>query len=150
MVSAGTDALRSISCPGVLVAPMRDWTETTTPMVIGSGRGCTLPVQVIMVSQFQLITDLNIYGTYWGVILPTAASAFGVFLARQFILGIPREVIEAALAHQLKDKAEAAYARGDLFTKRRKLMEEWAAFLARPAAPVVELQAAISSRAEVQ
>lgn len=55
-----------------------------------------LPVQVIMVSQFQLITDLNIYGTYWGVILPTAASAFGVFLARQFILGIPREVIEAA------------------------------------------------------
>lgn len=55
-----------------------------------------LPVQVIMVSQFQLITDLNICGTYWGVILPTAASAFGVFLARQFILGIPREVIEAA------------------------------------------------------
>ena len=31
----------------------------------------------------------------------------------------PREVIEHALAHQLKDKAEAAYARGDLFVKRR-------------------------------
>ena len=42
----------------------------------------------------------------------------------------PREVIEAALAHQLKDKAEAAYARGDLFDKRRKLMEAWAAFVA--------------------
>ncbi|MAI44400.1 MAG: DUF4102 domain-containing protein [Hyphomicrobiaceae bacterium TMED74] len=41
-----------------------------------------------------------------------------------------REVIEAALAHQLKDKAEAAYARGDLFAKRRKLMEAWAAFVA--------------------
>ena len=41
----------------------------------------------------------------------------------------PREVIEAALAHRLKDKAEAAYARGDLFAKRRKLMEDWAAFL---------------------
>ena len=39
----------------------------------------------------------------------------------------PREVIEAALAHRLKDKAEAAYARGDLFTKRRSLMNEWAA-----------------------
>jgi integrase len=54
----------------------------------------------------------------------------------------PREVIEAALAHRLKDKAEAAYARGDLLTKRRKLMEEWAAYLARhePAA-VVELVA---------
>ena len=41
----------------------------------------------------------------------------------------PREVIEAALAHRLKDKAEAAYARGDLFVKRRELMEDWAAFL---------------------
>ena len=41
----------------------------------------------------------------------------------------PREVIEAALAHRLKDKAEAAYARGDLFEKRRKLMEDWASSL---------------------
>lgn len=40
----------------------------------------------------------------------------------------PREVIEAALAHRLKDKAEAAYARGDLFTKRRALMDAWQAF----------------------
>lgn len=42
----------------------------------------------------------------------------------------PREVIEHALAHQLKDKAEAAYARGDLLTKRRKLMEDWAKYTA--------------------
>lgn len=40
----------------------------------------------------------------------------------------PREVIEHALAHQLKDKAEAAYARGSLFEKRRRLMDEWARF----------------------
>jgi integrase len=38
----------------------------------------------------------------------------------------PREVIEAALAHGIKDKAEAAYARSDLFDKRRLLMEAWA------------------------
>lgn len=38
----------------------------------------------------------------------------------------PREVIEAALAHGIKDKAEAAYARSDLFDKRRLLMESWA------------------------
>lgn len=42
----------------------------------------------------------------------------------------PREVIEAALAHRLKDKAEAAYARGDLFEKRRGLMARWADFAA--------------------
>ena len=38
----------------------------------------------------------------------------------------PREVIEHAIAHQLRDKAEAAYARGDLFKKRRRLMDAWA------------------------
>lgn len=37
----------------------------------------------------------------------------------------PREVIEHALAHQLKDKSEAAYARGSLFEKRRALMQDW-------------------------
>ncbi|PPH92032.1 carbohydrate ABC transporter permease [Rathayibacter sp. AY1D5] len=56
----------------------------------------TLPVQVIMVALFRLVTDLGLYGSYWAVILPTAASAFGLFLARQFILAIPRDLIEAA------------------------------------------------------
>lgn len=54
-----------------------------------------ITVQVIMVSLFRLVTALGIYGSYWAVILPTAASAFGVFLARQFILAIPRDLIEA-------------------------------------------------------
>lgn len=40
--------------------------------------------------------------------------------------GFPREVIEAALAHGIKDRAEAAYARSDLFDKRRDLMVAWA------------------------
>ena len=48
--------------------------------------------------------------------------------------GHAREVIEAALAHRLQDKAEAAYARGDMFRKRRGLMQDWAAYLAGPAA----------------
>lgn len=56
----------------------------------------TLPVQVIMVALFRLITGMGLYGTYWAVILPTAASAFGLFLARQFMVGIPRDLIEAA------------------------------------------------------
>lgn len=42
--------------------------------------------------------------------------------------GFPREVIEAALAHGIKDKAEAAYARSDLLDKRRRLMEAWASY----------------------
>lgn len=47
----------------------------------------------------------------------------------------PREVIEHALAHQLKDKAEAAYARGTLFDKRRRLMADWDAFCGAAIAP---------------
>lgn len=46
----------------------------------------------------------------------------------------PREVIEHALAHQLKDKAEAAYQRGDLLLKRRSLMNDWASFCSGPIA----------------
>jgi integrase len=42
----------------------------------------------------------------------------------------PNEVCEAALAHVIENKAEAAYRRGDLFEKRRKLMEAWAAYCA--------------------
>jgi len=41
----------------------------------------------------------------------------------------PREVIEAALAHVVKNKVEAAYARSDLFERRRQLMKEWAEYL---------------------
>ena len=42
----------------------------------------------------------------------------------------PREVAEAALAHALKDKTEAAYQRADLLERRRKLMEMWAGYCA--------------------
>lgn len=41
----------------------------------------------------------------------------------------PRDVSEAALAHVVKDKAEAAYARSDFMEKRRSLMERWANYL---------------------
>jgi integrase len=44
------------------------------------------------------------------------------------------EVCEAALAHVIENKAEAAYRRGDLFDKRRKLMEAWAVYCAAPKA----------------
>ena len=42
----------------------------------------------------------------------------------------PREVVEAALAHVVQNKVEAAYRRTDLFDRRRRLMDDWAAYLA--------------------
>jgi integrase len=46
----------------------------------------------------------------------------------------PREVAEAALAHTIGNKVEAAYRRTDLLAKRRRMMTEWAKFLNTPAA----------------
>ena len=42
----------------------------------------------------------------------------------------PREVVEAALAHRVRNQVEAAYRRTDLFERRRRVMEDWAAYLA--------------------
>lgn len=50
-----------------------------------------------------------------------------------------REVVEMALAHAIKDKAEAAYARSDLLEKRRPLMDAWAEQCARVPAEAVPL-----------
>ena len=44
----------------------------------------------------------------------------------------PREVVEAALAHAVGNQTEAAYARSDLFERRRRLMGDWAAYLDGP------------------
>jgi hypothetical protein len=41
----------------------------------------------------------------------------------------PRDVAEMALAHAIQNKVEAAYRRGDLFEKRRLMMEAWSSYL---------------------
>jgi integrase len=46
----------------------------------------------------------------------------------------PREVCEAALAHVVGDKVEAAYRRSDLLDRRRQLMAEWANYISSPSA----------------
>ena len=45
------------------------------------------------------------------------------------VSSFPREVAEMALAHVLENKVEAAYRRGDLFAKRRSMMQAWADYL---------------------
>ena len=41
----------------------------------------------------------------------------------------PRKVVEAALAHVVQDKVEAAYRRTDLYERRRRLMDQWARYI---------------------
>jgi ABC-type glycerol-3-phosphate transport system permease component len=55
-----------------------------------------IPTQAILVPQFRLVNALGLVGTFWAVIIPGAAATFGIFLARQFMIAIPTELIEAA------------------------------------------------------
>ncbi|MEE2659911.1 MAG: carbohydrate ABC transporter permease [Candidatus Latescibacterota bacterium] len=55
-----------------------------------------LPWLVMMVPNYQLMIKLGIVDTYWGLIIPASFSAFGTFLLRQFMLGIPTSLDEAA------------------------------------------------------
>jgi integrase len=54
---------------------------------------------------------------------------------------VPRAVCEAALAHTLRDKTEAAYHRTDLFDRRRELMNTWTKFATAKPADVVSIRA---------
>ncbi len=55
-----------------------------------------IPIQVILVPEFLIVSKLGLLNSYWGVILPRCAEAFGIFMVRQFMVAIPDELIEAA------------------------------------------------------
>jgi multiple sugar transport system permease protein len=55
-----------------------------------------IPWQAIMIPQFMIINRLGLYQTHWAIILLQIFSPFGVFLLRQFMLGIPMELSQAA------------------------------------------------------
>lgn len=55
-----------------------------------------IPITVIMVPVYLVVTNLGMVNSLWAVILPGAATPTGVFLLRQYMLTIPKELIEAA------------------------------------------------------
>jgi ABC-type glycerol-3-phosphate transport system permease component len=55
-----------------------------------------IPFQVTMIPVYITLARLGLVNTYWGVILPGTASAFGIFLIRQFMQTIPDELLDAA------------------------------------------------------
>ena len=70
----------------------------------------------------QLIKELGIAAVPYGF-----RSSFRDWAAER--TSMPREVVEAALAHTVQNPTEAAYARCDLFECRRRLMDDWAGYL---------------------
>jgi multiple sugar transport system permease protein/alpha-1,4-digalacturonate transport system permease protein len=55
-----------------------------------------IPAEVVLIPQFDLIASIGWVNSFWAVIIPRAAEAFGVFLTRQFMLSLPDELLEAA------------------------------------------------------
>jgi len=56
----------------------------------------TLPFEVVLIPLYTMMVRLGWLNTYWVLIVPFAASAFGIFLARQYALALPTELMEAA------------------------------------------------------
>lgn len=58
--------------------------------------GLMLPVQVVMLPLFLIFKEMGLINTYWGVIIPSMASIFAIFLIRQYTLAIPDDLLDAA------------------------------------------------------
>jgi ABC-type glycerol-3-phosphate transport system permease component len=56
-----------------------------------------IPRQVTVIPNYIVITDLKLLNTYWALILPNAATAFGTFLIRQAFLSVPDDLVDAAV-----------------------------------------------------
>ena len=54
-----------------------------------------IPFQMIMIPLYLILVQLRLIDTLWGLIIPAMVDAFGIFMMRQFIEGIPRELIDA-------------------------------------------------------
>jgi integrase len=111
------------------LAPLRDAAGHLFP---GQGQGA--------LSNMAMLALLRRMGQA-GVTVHGFRSTFRDWAAER--TNYPNEVVEMALAHVVGDKTEAAYRRGDLFDKRRRLMDAWAEYCERgePTAEVVPLRA---------
>jgi multiple sugar transport system permease protein len=58
--------------------------------------GLVVPVQVAMLPLFLIMKELGLINSYWGVIIPTMASIFAIFLIRQYAVSIPDDLLDAA------------------------------------------------------
>jgi len=55
-----------------------------------------IPTQVGMLPLFLILKSVHLVNSYWGVIFPSMATIFGIFLIRQFMLSIPDDLLDAA------------------------------------------------------
>ena len=55
-----------------------------------------IPFQVTMIPAYLLLVKVSLIDSLWGLVVPSAVSAFGIFLMKQFVEGLPSELLDAA------------------------------------------------------
>ena len=110
-------------------ARLRDVVASVEPLVFPSRRGQALSDMALL----KLVKQQGIAAVPHGF-----RSSFRDWAAER--TNHPREVIEAALAHTVRNQTEAAYARSDLFERRRHLMNDWASYLDERRGQVIPLR----------
>ena len=125
-VAAAIETVRAGSAqPAVKLA--FEFLVLTAARALGDGNPLVFPMRsgrlISASTLLKMLNDLRIAAVPHGF-----RSSFRDWAAEK--TDHPREVIEAALAHVVQNKVEAAYARSDLFERRRLLMDDWAGYLA--------------------
>lgn len=93
-VSVVLMVLFTSSLAGFVFAKYRFWgKDVFFTMILAT---MMIPFQVIMIPAYLILVRLGLINNLLGLIVPGATSAFGIFLMRQFIEGIPTELIDAA------------------------------------------------------
>jgi integrase len=117
------------------IAVLRELPRTNDYVFAGARYG--RPISNMSMLQTMRRMGYGVNGTRGDYVPHGMRSAFRDWCAEQ--TAFPREVAEAALAHVNPNKVEASYQRGDLFEKRRQLMDAWAEYLLpRETSSVVE------------
>lgn len=84
----------SASMAGFLFSKLKFWgRDLLFFLVLGS---VMIPPQIVLIPLYLMISKAHLVDSYPGLIIPFLINAFGVFLMRQFIYGIPNDLIEAA------------------------------------------------------
>mgnify|MGYP000908158572 CR=1 FL=1 len=91
-VTAGV--LLTSALAGYIFAKFRFWGRDI--MFLGILATMMIPFQVILIPVYIIVNDMRMLNTLWALIIPRLVSAYGIFLMRQFMLGIPTALIDAA------------------------------------------------------
>lgn len=92
VATAITLLINSMAAYGLAVYEFRG-KNAATLAVIGT---LMIPITIVLVPVYLVVTELGLVNSLWAVILPGAATPTGVFLLRQYMLTLPRDLIEAA------------------------------------------------------